>query len=109
VRGYLESERLGDDGWQATVEWRSPAYGVAKWRWLTQWQVLIFSDAARLRVQQPLPDQTARFKLTSVGLGAHFTAWKNLKGDMDWAYALEDGAATYAGDYRVHFRLAYEF
>ena len=109
TRGYLESERLGDDGWQASLEWRSRTYGWDKAPWLQQWQLLIFTDAARLRIQNPQPDQISRFELASAGLGVRFAARKNMKGVLDWAQALKDSAATNAGDNRAHLRLEYGF
>jgi hemolysin activation/secretion protein len=109
VRGYLESERLGDDGWQASLEWRSPSFAVNKTPGLQQWLLLIFADSARLRIKDPLPDQSSRFELASAGLGVRFTAWKNLKGELDWGKALKDSAVTQSGDDRVHFRLEYGF
>ena len=109
VRGYLESERLGDDGWQAGLEWRSPSFAGDKTPGLQEWLFLIFAETARLRIKDPLPDQLSRFNLASVGLGMRFTAWKNLKGELDWARALKDGAATRKDDSRWQFRLEYGF
>ena len=109
VRGYLESERLGDDGWKASLEWRSPSFAKDGSPWLRQWLLLVFADAARLHVKETQPEQISRFELASVGLGARFTAWKNMKGELDWAHALKDSAATNSGDNRVHFRLEYGF
>lgn len=109
VRGYLESERLGDDGWQAGMEWRSGSFAGDKTPGLQEWRCLIFAETARLRIQDPLPGQLVRFDLASVGLGTRFTGWKNLKGELDWALALKDGALTRSGDDRLNFRLEYGF
>ncbi|OGI58094.1 MAG: hypothetical protein A2V58_00220 [Candidatus Muproteobacteria bacterium RBG_19FT_COMBO_61_10] len=76
---------------------------------MQQWLLLIFADSARLRIKDPLPDQSSRFELASAGLGVRFTAWKNLKGELDWGKALKDSAVTQSGDDRVHFRLEYGF
>jgi len=109
VRGYLEAERLGDDGLQASLEWRSPSFAGEKTPGLQELFFLIFADAAYLRVIDPLPDQQSRFNLASGGSGLRFTALKNLKGELDWARALKDGAVTKANDDRLHFRLEYGF
>jgi hemolysin activation/secretion protein len=109
VRGYLESERLGDDGVLASLEWRSPSFAGEKTPGLQELLFLIFADAAYLRVNDPLPDQQSRFNLASGGSGLRFTALKNLKGELDWARALKDGAVTKARDDRLHFRLEYGF
>ncbi len=109
VRGYLESERLGDDGLQAGLEWRSPSLAGEKTPGLQELLFLIFAEAAQLRIKDPLPDQQSRFSLASGGAGLRFTALKNLKGELDWARALKDGAVTKTGDDRLHFRLEYGF
>jgi len=109
VRGYLESERLGDDALQAGLEWRSPSFAGEKTPGLQELQFLIFAEAAQLRIQEPLPDQQSRFTLASGGTGLRFTAFKNLTGELDWARALRDGASTRSGDDRLHFSLEYGF
>jgi len=109
VRGYQESELLGDDGLQASLEWHSSSLAGEKTPGLQEMYFLIFADAAYLRIDQPLPDQPSRFNLASGGSGLRFTAQKNLKGELDWARALKDGAVTKAGDDRLHFRLEYGF
>lgn len=109
VRGYLESERLGDGGAQGSLEWRSPSFAGEKTPGLQEWLFLVFTDAAYLRISNPLPEQHARFNLMSAGSGMRFTAWKNLKGELDWARAFKDAAVTRAGNERLHFRLEYAF
>ena len=109
VRGYRESERLGDDGWQAGVEWRSPSFAGDKTPNLQELLFLMFAETARLSIQEPLSKQQSRFDLTGTGLGLRFTAWKKLKGELDWARALKDGAATKKDDSRWYFRLEYGF
>ncbi len=109
VRGYLESERLGDDGLRASLEWHSPSLASEKTPGLQEMFFLLFADAAYLRINDPLPDQQVRFNLLSDGAGLRFTALKNLKGELDWARARKDGAVTQSGEDRLHFRLEYGF
>ncbi|MBI3545018.1 MAG: ShlB/FhaC/HecB family hemolysin secretion/activation protein [Gammaproteobacteria bacterium] len=109
VRGYLESERLGDNGLQASLEWRSPSLGGENTAGVQELLLLIFTDAAYLRVNHPLPEQQARFNLMSAGSGVRFTAWKNWQGELDWARAFKDGAVTKSGMDRLHFKLEYGF
>ncbi len=109
VRGYLESERLGDNGLQASLEWHSPSFAGEYTPGMQELLFLIFADAAYLRVNDPLPDQQSRFNLKSIGTGLRFTAWKNMKGELDWARALKDSAVTKSGEDRLHFRLEYGF
>jgi hemolysin activation/secretion protein len=108
VRGYLESERLGDQASRASFEMRTPGLGSAR-TWLQELYGLAFIEGASLELKDPLPDQDARFSLASIGLGARFGAWKHLRGEMYWGHALKDGAVTKKGDDRGHFRLEYGF
>ena len=109
VRGYNESERLGDDGWQAGVEWRSPSFAGDKTPSVQELVLVMFAETARLSIQDPLPNQQPRSYLTGAGLGLRFISLKNIKGELDWARALRDGAATQKDDNRWHFRLEYGF
>jgi hemolysin activation/secretion protein len=109
VRGYLESERLGDDALQAGLEWRSPSLAGENTPGFQDLQFLVFAESARLRLRDPLPDQPSRFSLAGAGTGLRFTAFRNLTGELDWARAFRDGASTRSGDDRLHFSLEYGF
>ncbi len=109
VRGYNESERLGDNGWQAGVEWRSPSFAGDKTPGVQELLFIMFAETARLSIQDPSPRQLTRFELTGAGLGLRLIAWKNLKGELDLARAFKDGATTKKDDNRIHFRLEYGF
>ncbi len=108
VRGYLESERLGDQALRASFELRTPGLGGTR-TWLQDLYGLAFVEGASLELKDPLPDQDARFSLASIGLGARFGAWKYLRGEVYWGHALKDGVVTAKGDDRGHFRLEYGF
>jgi hemolysin activation/secretion protein len=104
VRGYLEAERLGDDGVEANVEWRSPSLTPWISPSVNDWHFLIFADEAALWLHQPLPGEQARFGLADAGLGTRFTVFDMFNGAVDAAFPLLDGAVTKAGDPRFHFR-----
>lgn len=113
VRGYLDAERQGDDGWRARLELRTPPLlGESR----LDGHLLGFTDWAWLRVQQPLPQQEARFRLGSVGAGLRLKDASGVHLSLDLARALRDGAETAtgaprtrAGDTRLHVKLSYEF
>lgn len=109
VRGYLESEVLGDSGFIASAEVRSPSFAAVAHGVLDQLFALLFVDAARLYLVDALPGQQARFSLSSAGVGLRATAPHGLSAALDLAVALEEGARTKAGDTRIHFKVAYEF
>lgn len=109
VRGYVEAERLGDDGVIGSFELQHPWAWLARIARLDDLNVHVFVDGGQLRVKDPLPGQESRFYLLSNGVGMHFSARRNLSGDFDWAWALKDGSTTRPHDSRGLFRLAYEF
>lgn len=108
VRGYLEAERLGDDGWHASVELRTPSWNRGESK-SGEVYGLVFYDSATASVQQPLPEQLSHFHLRGTGIGMRFAGWGGLKGELHWAHALDDAVETRRGDNRVQFRVEYGF
>lgn len=109
VRGYLEFERLADNGVRASLELRSASIARSVSERVDDLYFLAFAEGAKLRVTEPLPGQISRFGMSSAGVGARFKAWRYLNAALMAAVPFENGAVTKAGDVRVHFRLAYEF
>lgn len=109
VRGYLSAERSADDGFQASLEWRTPSLS----RWLgsrvNEWRFYAFFDYATLRLRDPLPEQDASFHLASVGLGTRFQVFDWLSGGIDWGYPLRDGSNTRRHDPRWNFNVRASF
>lgn len=110
VRGYFESEVTGDDGLRGSVELRSPGLlSGANKDPAAQLTLLAFFDGAALRVVDPLPSQTRKFRISSAGMGFRLMAVKGLTATLDLAWPLRDTARTQAGQTRVGFRMAMEF
>ncbi|MHB1077283.1 ShlB/FhaC/HecB family hemolysin secretion/activation protein [Thiobacillus sp.] len=109
VRGYPESAALGDRGWRAGLELRSPSLAGAWAPGLNELNLLGFAEAARLYYLEASALQEERFGLASVGLGLRFRAVKRLSGALDYAWPLEDAGGVEAGDGRIHFRLGAEW
>ncbi len=105
VRGYLESERLGDYGAAATLELRSPNFGPRIAAPISEWRIHVFADGAAMSRRNPLPGEQVAFGIASAGIGTRFTAFDGFNGAFDFAYAMTDGLATDEGDTRLHFRL----
>ena len=106
VRGYYDSEQLGDMGLIGSVE--------ARWRNLEPFESitlmpLAFLDAGEVRIRDPLPEQTSRFKLASVGIGFRSRLWSRASLSFDVARALSSASFTREGDVRANFRLVAEF
>ncbi len=109
VRGYLESEVLGDNAVVGTVELRSPPL-----LWFlpakeNEWRVYAFGDAAYLSIRNPLPEQTKRFDLASYGFGSRIHLADHLNGSIDAAFPLISQTTTHAHDFLLTFRVWAEF
>lgn len=110
VRGYLESERLGDRGLSASFELRKP---LTRWKgqWADQLLVLGFYDAGVVRILNALEDaegnRVRRHTLSSIGAGLRLETRMGLDWALDFAYPLENGDSTLKGDSRLHLRVRY--
>jgi hemolysin activation/secretion protein len=109
VRGYPESSQLGDFGWNATFELRSTSLSRALHLPHDTTYLLVFLDAGRVEIHDPLPSQVARVDLASWGLGVRAGAWHGFDLALDWAQALQDAGAIERGDQRTQFSFKYGF
>jgi hemolysin activation/secretion protein len=109
VRGYLEAEVLGDDGFVGTVELRSPSLLKNTARNVNEWRFYLFADGGCLTLLQPLPEQEANFALASIGFGTRFQLREHFNGSIDTALPLIGQTSTDALDLRVTFRLWADF
>jgi hemolysin activation/secretion protein len=108
VRGYVEAERLADEGIRSSLELRTPPL----FAWLAhrpeQSYLFLFVDGARLTMLEPLPGQIDRFTLLSAGLGLRLKI-AGLTLHADGAYILRAGAVTPEDSYRGVFSLSYAY
>jgi hemolysin activation/secretion protein len=102
VRGYLSAEVTGDVGWVGSVEWRTKPL---TWLnpWVENWRMYVFTDAARLSLKEPLPEQADRFSLASVGFGTSFGIGPHVTGRLDLGYPLKSGPRTDRHDPQLNF------
>jgi len=109
VRGYHESEVLGDNGVVGSLEVQGPS--LAQWlgHGVGELRAFAFGDGAKVTLRAPLPGQPGGYVLSSAGVGLRLAAWKRLKGTFDWAYPFKDAGTVRAGDTRIDFLLGYEF
>ncbi|HEB55360.1 MAG TPA: ShlB/FhaC/HecB family hemolysin secretion/activation protein [Gammaproteobacteria bacterium] len=108
VRGYYESQALGDNALQASFELHTPYLGTKSWKSMKDFYGLWFVDAAKLWVLEALPDQARGYELFSSGLGMRLKSG-HMNIAMDAGYPFKAVSTVKKGDVRVHFRLAYEF
>jgi hemolysin activation/secretion protein len=110
VRGYKESEFLGDDAIHATVElsWQnlSALLGIESRFFFMPYA---FYDYARLWVKDPLPGQEKSETLAGTGLGVRGNMGTHLEYELNWGVALEDTDRTEKGDQRFYFMVKGKF
>lgn len=114
LRGYLQSEALGDEGFAAsfTLEspslapWISSAFGRGV---MDDWRFFIFSDSAVAWVLEALPDQRSVFPLSSIGGGTRMELFEHISGNLSVGVPMRNGVATKAWHPAVQFSASTEF
>lgn len=123
VRGYLESEVLGDNGVVGNLELRTPnlgdmlqkqlkdetGQGPARFTVFNEWRFFGFADAGRVVVLRPLPEQQSTFDAWSYGIGTRFKTLNYLNGMVAYSVPMITQTYTRAHDPRVNFRIWGEF
>lgn len=109
VRGYFESQVLGDDGFIGGIELATPNLRLEKWSHLQTWHAYLFMDGAKLTTQDPLPGENSKQVISSRGIGMRLTAWKHVNSTIEWANMLKDAGEVKTGDERFLFRVEYTF
>ncbi len=110
VRGYFESQAIGDDGVSGSLELRSPSFagrlGAAH---VNDLRLLVFADAAQVFVKNPLAEQKSFYDLASLGTGLRLKLFDHVNGDLDLAWPLRTLDDTRAGHPRLHFRFSADY
>lgn len=109
VRGYLQSEAVGDDGIGTSFELRSPSIAPLLGKYVDELRFYGFVDSGYVHVRSPLLDQQSEFGLISVGGGARIGLFKYLTGEIAVGVPLRDGPASKRGDPRATFVARGEF
>ncbi|MDT8406743.1 MAG: ShlB/FhaC/HecB family hemolysin secretion/activation protein [Methylococcales bacterium] len=109
VRGYHQTQLLGDHGINLSLEIQSPRLLSAEWQDWQNFRLLGFFDWAGLWTRQAIAPTPAFADLASAGLGLRFSAFRHLTGEFDWAYPLMKQGTVDVGQNRVDFRLVYDF
>jgi len=102
VRGYKESEALGDNGFHATVELRAPDISVGGRAIITPY---LFYDMAAVELKKALPGENRSQTLQGAGAGVRGVLFKFIEYQADFAVALSDSDQISEGDHRAHFRV----
>jgi hemolysin activation/secretion protein len=107
VRGYYESEALGDYGLAVQTELRSPRLFKA-WPGVNEFRVHTFFDAGFVDLHDPLPGQNGDM-LVSAGVGTRIRLLNHINGAVDVGAPLISGANSVSGTVFARFRLWGEF
>jgi hemolysin activation/secretion protein len=105
VRGYQESEALGDSGVSLQTEIRTPSLADLIGSKVNDLRLFAFYDAGTTRINDPLPGQQVVTTLSSTGAGVRIRLFSDLNGELIGSRTLQTGPATHAGDNRVLFRV----
>jgi len=109
IRGYLESESLGDYGAALQTELRSPDLNSVIKGPVTSWRFHVFGDTGIVALRDPESGQRDGNGLSSAGVGTRVNLWGYLNGSLQDATVFNRGPNTKAGTNRVLFRVYGEF
>ncbi|MES2569794.1 MAG: ShlB/FhaC/HecB family hemolysin secretion/activation protein, partial [Verrucomicrobiota bacterium] len=110
VRGYLESEAVGDNALFGSLELRSPSLShLLGEKVVNEWRFYVFGEAGLLELRDPLPEQKSHFRLASVGVGTRVQLFEHFNGSLDAGLPLIGQAHTGAHDLLLTFRLWADF
>ena len=109
VRGYHQTQQLGDDGVNLSVELQSPPLKPQDWDFAQNLRAHLFFDYAYLWIQDALPLNPSDYRLAGTGAGLRMQFFKHWLGEFDWAYPLYRQGTVDVGNQRIDFRVAYEF
>ncbi len=109
VRGYLESERVGDSALRYAFEVRAPRLPLTGGLSRLNINAVAFYEGARLRTLQAVFPQNEYNYLRGSGLGLRVGGVRGFSLELDWARAMVAGDLTRANDNRLHARLLTEF
>jgi hemolysin activation/secretion protein len=109
VRGYLESEALGDNAVIGSLEIRTPSLAHFLGPKVTDWRAFVFSEGGQTSILDPLPEQQAIFDLASFGFGTRVQLINHVNGSIDLALPLITSVITKADQPRVEFRVWAQF
>jgi len=109
VRGYFQSEAVGDRGYAGTVQLDGPSLAGSLPDFVGELRPFAFVDYGLVGIIDPLTDQRARFGEASVGGGLRLRLFKHLSGGLVVGVPLTTLTDTRRGKPRVTFTARGEF
>lgn len=109
VRGYLQSEAVGDDGASGQIEVRTPNYNGFASKYVRNLRGFGFIDAGYVRLRDAGAGVINEYTIVGTGAGLRASLFGVLTGDLFFAAPLADGSFTKVGDLDVWFNVKAEF
>lgn len=109
VRGYYESEALGDYGFAVQTEMRTPDFGSRIGLGVNEFRLHGFWDAGYAGIHDPLLGQKDSYLLSSAGLGGRIRLLNYLNGAVDVGAPIVSGPSWRSGQIFARFRIWGEF
>lgn len=109
VRGYFESEALGDWGVASQTEFRTPNLASVIGKPLGELRFRVFYDVGIVGIHKRLPGQFRYYRAMSTGIGANIRILKILGGAVDVGTPLITTSESRSGDIFARFRIWGEF
>ncbi len=101
VRGYFQSEAVGDDGVVTNFELQSPSAHRLLGKWVNELRLFGFVDGAHVHIRRTLPGAISNYSLLGVGGGLRTRLFDTIFGEVTVAYPLKDGPDTDKHDPRA--------
>ena len=109
VRGYFQSEVVGDRGFSGSIEFRAPSLATYIGTFVDDFRFFSFMEGGVVSVIDPLPDQQSVFRIASFGAGARIKLINRFTGEILVGVPVSDGPDSQRGDPRFAFSLKGEF
>ena len=109
VRGFLEREIIGDNGYRGTLELYSPDFGSVVPINGARMRALAFYDWGAVKRNRPTVLELHGQHIGSAGVGVRFSHGTNISLRLDVATVMDSGGLQKIGDVRGHVSFAYIF
>ncbi|WP_225010311.1 ShlB/FhaC/HecB family hemolysin secretion/activation protein [Novosphingobium percolationis] len=98
VRGYFQSQAVGDRGIAATLQVDGPSLATYLPDFVGELRPFVFFDSGIASLIDPLVNQESTFRLASIGGGIRYRLFKHLSGGVTVGVPLLTNTTTRAGD-----------
>jgi len=109
VRGYFQSESVGDRGYTGTIQLDGPSLASSLPDFVGELRPFVFFDVGRVSVLDKLQDVRGQFQETSLGGGLRLRLFKHLSAGLTVGIPLTTLTDTKRGRPRVTFTARGEF